>query len=115
VGVGNGSLMVDMQTKVYRRAKGKGVAVLNHKLTKVLRLSTSNPVASRKPDTQSQHQKLAAGVLVNDNEVKGKPLQLGRTYHRRRTLRKTKTAGKMMGTHPGKYVICETVCNHSVV
>jgi len=35
--------------------------VLNHRPAKVLRLSTSNPVASRKPDTQSLHQKLAAG------------------------------------------------------
>jgi len=47
--------------RVYRRAKGKGVAVLDHKPTKVLRLSTSNLVASRKPETQSLHQKLAAG------------------------------------------------------
>jgi len=27
---------------------------------------------------------------------------------RRRTLRKTKTAGKTTENHPGKYVICET-------
>jgi len=35
--------------------------MLNHKPIKMLRLSTSNPVASRKPDTRSLHQKLAAG------------------------------------------------------
>jgi len=35
--------------------------VLNHKPTKVPRLSTSNPEASSKPDVQSLHQKLAAG------------------------------------------------------
>jgi len=35
--------------------------VLNHKPTKVLRLTTSNLVASRKPDTRSLHQKLAVG------------------------------------------------------
>jgi len=38
----------------------KGVAVLNHKPTEVLRLSTSNPVAALKPDMRSLHQKLAA-------------------------------------------------------
>jgi len=41
--------------------------------------------------------------LAKDSEVRGKPPQLGRTYHRRRTLRKT-TAKKARGTHPGKYV-----------
>jgi len=40
---------------------GKGVAVLNHKPIKVLRLSMSNPVAPRRPGTWSLHQKLAAG------------------------------------------------------
>jgi len=50
-----------MQTKGIPAGKGKGVAVLNHKPTKVLRLSTSNPVASGKPDTWGLHQKLAAG------------------------------------------------------
>jgi len=57
-------------------------------------------------------------LLAKDSEVRGKPLQLGRTYHRRRTLRKTKTAGKATGNHPGKYVIHETVSmqpHHSVV
>jgi len=60
-GVGNGSLKVDDADSVYWGAKGKGVTVLNHKPTEVLRLNTSNPVASCKPDTQSLHQKLAAG------------------------------------------------------
>jgi len=41
-------------------AKGKGAPVLNHKPTKVLQLSTSNPVVSRKLDTRSLHQKLDA-------------------------------------------------------
>ena len=53
-----------------------------------------------------------------DSEVRGKPLQLGRTCHRRRTLGKTKTAGKAMGNPPGKYMICKTVSmqpHHSVV
>jgi len=35
---------------------------------KVLRLSTSNPVASRKPDTRSLHQKLA-----KDSEIRVRP------------------------------------------
>jgi len=48
-------------------------------------------------------------LLAKDSDVTGKPLQLGRTYHRRRTLRKTKTAGKATGNHPDKYVIRETV------
>jgi len=50
-----------MQTKGILVGKGKGAAVLNHKPVKVLRLSTSNPVASVKPDTWGLHQKLAAG------------------------------------------------------
>jgi len=53
-----------------------------------------------------------------DSVVRGKPLQLERTYHRRRTLRKTKTARKGTGNHPGKYVIRETVSmqpHHSAV
>jgi len=57
-------------------------------------------------------------LLAKDSEVRGKPLQLGRTYHRRRTLRNTKTAGKATGNHPGKYVIRETVSmqpHHSAV
>jgi len=45
----------------YTQAKGKGAAELNHKPTKVLLLSTSNPVASRMPDTRSLHQKLGVG------------------------------------------------------
>jgi len=62
VGVGNGSLKVDDAAKGYTGASnGKGAAVLNHKPTKVLRLSMSNPVASRKPHAWSLHQKLAAG------------------------------------------------------
>jgi len=44
-------------------------------------------------------------------EVRRKPLQFGRTYHRKRTLRKMKTTGKATGNHPGKYVIHKTVCN----
>jgi len=61
--VGNSSLKVDDADKgrVYWWDKGKGVAVLNHKPTTVLRLSMNNPVASRKPDTRSLHQKLATG------------------------------------------------------
>jgi len=47
-------------------------------------------------------------LLAKDSEVRGKPLQLGRTYHRRRTLRKTKTEGKAAGNHFGKCVIRET-------
>jgi len=47
-------------------------------------------------------------LLAKDSEVRGKPLQLERTCHRRRTLRKTKTAGKATGNHPGRYVIHET-------
>jgi len=35
-------------------------------------------------------------------------VQLQRTYHWRRTLRKTKTARKAPGNHRGKYVIRET-------
>ena len=46
-------------------------------------------------------------MLAKNSEVRGKPLQLGRTYHRRRTLRKTKTAEKATGNHLGKYVIRE--------
>jgi len=38
------------------------------------------------------------GQMAKDSEVGGKLLQLGRTYRRRRTLRKTKTAGKATGT-----------------
>jgi len=52
-------------------------------------------------------------LLAKDSEVRGKPLQLGMSYHRRRTLRKTKTAGKATGTHPGKYVIRGTVSMQS--
>ena len=40
--------------------------------------------------------------VVKDSEIRGKPLPLGRTYHRRRTLGKTKTAAKATGNHPGK-------------
>jgi len=46
-------------------------------------------------------------LLAKDREFTGKPLQLGRTYHRR-TLTKTKTTRKATGNHPGKYVIHET-------
>jgi len=60
-------------------------------------------------------------LLVEDSKVSRKPLQLGRTwtYHRRRTLRKTKIAGKATETTgAGKYVIRETVSiqlHHSAV
>jgi len=47
-------------------------------------------------------------MLAKDSEVRGKPLQLGRTCNSRRKLRKMKTAGKTMVNSPGKYVICET-------
>jgi len=47
-------------------------------------------------------------VLAKDSEVRGKPLQLRSTYHRR-TLRKTKTAGKATGNNAGEYVILRTV------
>jgi len=58
MGDGHGNLKVDGANLW---AKGKGAAVLNHKPTKVLQLSTSNPVASRKLGTWILHQKLAAG------------------------------------------------------
>jgi len=48
-------------------------------------------------------------MLAKDSEVRRKHLQLGRTYHMRRTLREMKTAGKATGNHPGKYMIRETV------
>jgi len=38
--------------RIYRYTKGKGTVVLNHKPTKVLRLSTSNLGASHRPDTE---------------------------------------------------------------
>jgi len=47
-------------------------------------------------------------LLVIDCEVREKPLQLERTYNRRRTLGKMNTKGKAAGSHPGKYVIRET-------
>jgi len=59
--VRNGSLKAGNAVKNIQRAKGKGAAVLNHKHTKVLRLSMSNQVASHKQDTQCLHQELAAG------------------------------------------------------
>jgi len=51
-------------------------------------------------------------LLAKDSEVRGKPLQLERTYHRR-TLRKIKTTGKATGNHPGKYMIREIVSMQS--
>ena len=114
--MGNGSLKVDDAYKGYMGGPNeKEAAVLSHKPIRVLRLSTSNPVASRKLDTRSLHQKLAA---AKDSEVRGKPLQLRRTYHRRRTLRKTNTARKATRNHHGKYVIRGTVSmqpHHSAV
>ena len=62
MGVGNGSCKVDdAHKRVYRQFKEKEVALLNHKPTKVLQLSISNPVVSCKPDTESLRQKLADG------------------------------------------------------
>jgi len=52
---------VDDADKGIPAGQRKGEAVLNHTSTKVLRISTSNLVVSRKPDTRSLHQKLAAG------------------------------------------------------
>jgi len=62
--------------------------------------------ASLRPSTWSL---IRSWLLAKDSEVRGKPLQVGRTYRRRRTLRKTKTARKAMGNHPGKYLIRETM------
>jgi len=91
------------------------VAVLNHKPVKVLQLSTSNPVVSHRPASRVC---IRSSLLAKDSEVRGKPLQLGRSYHRRRTLKNMKTTGKAMGNQPGKYVIPETVSmqpHHSAV
>jgi len=41
--------------------------------------------------------------LKTVSEVRGKPLQLQRTYHNGRTLRKMETAGKATGNNPGEY------------
>jgi len=46
---------------------------------------------------------LRSWLLAKDGEIRGKPVQLGRTYYRR-TLRKMKTAGKATGNHPCKYM-----------
>jgi len=59
MGVGNSSLKKGRQ-RIYWWVK-EGAAVLNHKPTKVLQLSTNNPVASHKLNMWSMHQKLAAG------------------------------------------------------
>ena len=53
MGVATAALRWMTQTKGIWRAKGKGAALLNHKCTKVLRLNTSKPVVSCKPDKQS--------------------------------------------------------------
>jgi len=58
--VGNGSLKVDDADKGHTSGPKEREQLLNHKPTKVLRV-TRVPVASRKPDTWSLHQKLAAG------------------------------------------------------
>ena len=50
-----------MQIKGIPAGQRKGAAVLNHKPTEVLRLSTSNQISSHKPVTWSLRQKLAAG------------------------------------------------------
>jgi len=52
---GNGSLKADDADTGYTGGPR------NHKPIKVLRLSTSNPVACRRSGMQSLHQKLAAG------------------------------------------------------
>jgi len=47
----------------------------------------------------------------NDSEVRGKPLQLGRTYHRRRTLTTTTTTTVLrpfVRDYPGEPVPEET-------
>jgi len=75
----------------------------------------SNLVAFHRSSMWSLHQKRA-----KDGEVRGKPLQLGRTYHRR-TLRETKTTGKVTENHPGKYVrlwVCSRIilrCRHAIM
>ena len=51
----------DDADKGYTGGPMERAAVLNHKPTKVLRLSMSNQVALHKPDTWSLHLKLAAG------------------------------------------------------
>jgi len=54
--------------------------------------------------------------MAKDSEVRGKPVQFGRTYHTRRTVRKTKTAGKAKEKPP--WQIRETVSmqpHHSAV
>jgi len=66
-----------------------GAAVLNHKPTKV------RDCASR-----TRGVFIRSWLPAKDSEVKRKPLQLERTYHR--TLRKTKTAVKATGNHAGK-------------
>ena len=65
-------------------------------------IQTKGIPTDQKKGSESLHQ-----MLAKNSEVRGKPLQLGRTYHRRRTLRKTKTAEKATGNHPGKCVIHE--------
>jgi len=62
--------------------------VLNHKPIKVLRLSTSNLAAFCRPGTRSLHQKLAAGYWTG--EIRGKPLQLGKSYYREKDTQEDK-------------------------
>jgi len=102
MGVGNGSLNVDDADKGYTGGP-------KERQWLVLWLSTSNPVVSCRPGTWVC---ISSWLLAKDSDVRGKPLQLGRTYHRRRKFWKMKTAGKATGNHPGKYVIHETVSMH---
>jgi len=55
-------------------------------------------------------------MLTKDSEVRGKPLQLGRTYHRRRTLGKMKTAGKATGNHLSTEYTATPIllCRHAI-
>jgi len=77
-GVGNGSLKTDAAGYriAYRRARGKGAAELNHKPIKVMRLSASNPrLAGR-----TRGVRIISWLLAKDIEVRGKSLQLRKTY-----------------------------------
>jgi len=53
-------------------------------------------------------------LLAKDSEVRGKPAQSGRIYHRRSSLRKTKTTGKATGNH-SPWQIRDTRQSFSVV
>jgi len=101
--------MIDYTNQFNMKGK-KNPFGLGQAKNEVLRLSTSNPVASRKPDTRSLHQKLTS-------EIRVRPLQLWRIYHKRRTLKKTKTAGKTTRNKPcvTAYVRLSMQSHHSAV